>query len=107
MFKKEWIRVASCREELFSHNMNKTEISVAGRLICVVLLQDELYACAAKCPHAGGRLLYGKTDLAGNIICPVHHYRFNLKNGFNTSGEGYFLTTWPLAEKEDGIYILL
>ena len=51
--------------------------------------------------------MYGKTDLAGSIVCPVHHYRFNLKNGFNTSGEGYFLTTWRIAEKEDGIYILL
>ncbi|HPA22256.1 MAG: Rieske 2Fe-2S domain-containing protein [Chitinophagaceae bacterium] len=107
MPEKKWYKIAPSKEELFEPPNDKTEVTIEGKTICVISINETLYACAAKCPHAGGRLMYGKTDLAGNIVCPVHHYRFNLKNGFNTSGEGYFLTTWRIAEKEDGIYILL
>ena len=44
-------------------------------------------------------------DGAGNIVCPVHHYRFNIKNGRNTSGEGYFLKTFRVQVREEGIFI--
>ena len=69
------------------------------------MYKEELYACAAKCPHAGGTLAEGYTDVLGNIVCPVHRYKFSLQNGRNSSGEGYYLKTWPVEKREDGIYI--
>jgi len=44
-------------------------------------------------------------DDAGNVVCPLHRYRFNIKNGYNSSGEGFYLKTYPLEKREDGLYI--
>ena len=64
-----------------------------------------VHACSALCPHAGGKLANGYIDVFGNIVCPVHHYRFSLTRGINTSGEGYHLKTYKVEEREDGWYI--
>jgi len=47
----------------------------------------------------------GFVDGMGQVVCPLHRYRFNIKNGRNTSGEGYYLKTYPLEQRADGIYI--
>ena len=47
----------------------------------------------------------GTLDAVGNVVCPVHRYKFSLQNGRNSSGEGYYLTTYPLEQREDGLYI--
>jgi len=47
----------------------------------------------------------GFIDATGQVVCPLHRYRFNIKNGRNTSGEGYYLKTYPLERREDGLYV--
>jgi 3-phenylpropionate/trans-cinnamate dioxygenase ferredoxin subunit len=64
-----------------------------------------MYACASKCPHAGARMKEGYVDVQGNLVCPLHKYRFDVKTGRNVSGEGYFLKRYMVMQKEDGIYI--
>lgn len=81
------------------------EVSVAGIQVCLVVSNGTLFCCTAKCPHAGGRLSQGFTDARQNIVCPLHQYRFSLKNGVNTSGEGYHLKTYPVMENEEGVFI--
>ena len=44
-------------------------------------------------------------DALGNIVCPLHRYKFSIKNGRNTSGEGYFLKTFAIEVREDGIFV--
>ena len=82
-----------------------SEITIAGKKICIISDGKNIHACTALCPHAGGTLAKGYVDALGNIVCPVHHYRFSLSNGRNTSGEGYHLKTYKVEEREDGIYI--
>jgi 3-phenylpropionate/trans-cinnamate dioxygenase ferredoxin subunit len=71
----------------------------------VALVGDKLKACAAKCPHAGARMAEGYIDALGNIVCPLHRYKFSLSGGRNVSGEGYFLKTYAVEERADGIYV--
>jgi 3-phenylpropionate/trans-cinnamate dioxygenase ferredoxin subunit len=47
----------------------------------------------------------GQIDALGNIICPLHRYKFSLVNGRNVSGEGYHLKTWKVAWREDGVWV--
>jgi 3-phenylpropionate/trans-cinnamate dioxygenase ferredoxin subunit len=35
----------------------------------------------------------------------MHKYRFNPANGYNTSGEGYKLKTYPVKEEEGRIFV--
>jgi nitrite reductase/ring-hydroxylating ferredoxin subunit len=100
-----WFKIASSREELVFSDEGLVELSVDGKKVCMALHKDKLTACAAKCPHAGGVLAQGYIDSLGNIVCPLHRYRFSLENGRNTSGEGYFLKTYPVETREDGIYL--
>ncbi len=81
------------------------EIKIGSKKVCITMHLDKLQACAARCPHAGGAMAGGYVDALGNIVCPVHHYRFSLQNGRNTSGEGYFLKIYKVEEREDGWYI--
>jgi len=82
-------------------------VEVAGKKMCIGKYNEEIFAFAYKCPHAGGTLAEGYIDVLGNIVCPVHGYKFNLKNGRNVSSEGYYLRHWPLQIKNDGVYIAI
>ena len=82
-----------------------SEITIAGKKICIIHNGQKIHACSALCPHAGGTLASGYEDALGSIVCPVHHYRFSLTNGRNTSGEGYHLKMYHVEVREDGVYI--
>ena len=100
-----WHKLADSIEALYLPDSGLAEIELAGKKICISLHKDQLTACAATCPHAGGILAEGYIDNLGNIVCPIHRYRFNLQNGRNSSGEGYFLKTYPVEKRDTGIYI--
>ncbi|MFT3979271.1 MAG: Rieske 2Fe-2S domain-containing protein [Ferruginibacter sp.] len=99
-----WHKIADSLQDLPIGPNGLAEIDVAGKKICISLQGEKLAACAAKCPHASGRMADGFTDALGNIVCPLHRYRFSLANGRNTSGEGYFLKIYPIEWRNDGIY---
>lgn len=103
--KYKWHKIAESSNELFNNHQLLTEIIVAGKTICLARFNSRIFACTSKCPHAGGFLVEGHLDALGNIICPLHRYKFSLQNGRNISGEGYYLKTFPIEEREDGIYI--
>lgn len=103
--KLTWYKIADSLNELSFSEAGLSEVEVAGKKVCLTLHKEQLYACAATCPHAGGRFVNGHVDALGNIVCPLHRYRFALPNGRNTSGEGYFLKTYIIEQRSEGIFI--
>lgn len=101
----DWFKIADSIEELTFPPTGLTELEVNGNMICLSRFKDQLLACAARCPHASGRLADGYVDGLGNIVCPIHRYKFNLENGRNTSGEGYYLKNYPIETREHGIFL--
>ncbi len=104
MKKYNWHKIADVKEELAWQTNGMMQIEVSGKKVCLIRGKD-ITACAANCPHASGILADGYLDPLGNIVCPVHRYKFNPHNGRNVSGEGYFLKTYPIESRSDGIYI--
>lgn len=103
--KYQWHKVAEDRGEIkFSAN-GLAEIKVGNKMVCIALHNNIITACTQKCPHAGGILSEGFIDALGNIVCPLHRYKFSLQNGRNTSGEGYFLKTFPVKIQNEGVFI--
>ncbi len=100
-----WKKIAESRTELFHGENNLAEVAIDGKLVCVGMHEEKLKACSAKCPHAGGKMASGYIDALGNIVCPLHRYKFSLENGRNVTGEGYFLKIYKVEEREDGIFI--
>ncbi|MFT3845811.1 MAG: Rieske 2Fe-2S domain-containing protein [Lacibacter sp.] len=103
--KYNWHKIADHINELPWQENQLCEIELKGKHICLAQYNSKVSACAAKCPHAGGYLSDGYIDAVGNIVCPLHRYKFSLQTGRNSSGEGYFLTTYPVEEREDGLYL--
>ena len=103
--KYKWQKIADSLIGIDFASNNIAVIGLNGKNICVGKFEDRLFAFAFKCPHAGGNLSEGYIDGLGNIVCPLHRYKYNMENGRNVSGEGYYLKHWPVQIKEDGVFI--
>ncbi len=99
----EWHKIAE-QAPAFATDEIK-EMTVGNKLVCLAKHGDKILACQGLCPHAGVPLVDGYVDIRGNIVCPLHHYKFNLETGRNVSGEGYLMRTYPIEERADGIYM--
>lgn len=100
-----WYKIAESIAEINFSSNGMTEIEVNGKTICIGLHDHRIFACSPKCPHAGGILAEGYIDPAGNIVCPLHRYKFNPLTGRNISGEGYYLKTFPAEIRAEGVFI--
>jgi 3-phenylpropionate/trans-cinnamate dioxygenase ferredoxin subunit len=103
--KYKWYKVAAHLNEITFAVNNIAVVELDGKSICLGKYNDTLFAFAFKCPHAGGTLADGYIDALGNIVCPLHRYKYSIANGRNVSGEGYYLKHWPVEIKEDGVFV--
>lgn len=103
--KYTWHKVADHINEINFADNNIGVVQLQGKKICIGKIKEVISAFAYKCPHAGGLLADGHIDALGNIICPLHRYKYNIQNGSNVSGEGYYLKHWPVELKDDGVYV--
>jgi nitrite reductase/ring-hydroxylating ferredoxin subunit len=51
-----------------------------GEEMAVFKSNGQLYGIQNICPHAGGQLCNGWID-GGEVVCPIHQYKFDLKSG--------------------------
>ena len=105
MSKLEWKLITTAPLSLNWAENNMVELKVEGRSFTLAKKSDEYFAFASKCPHASGRMAQGYINPLGQVVCPLHRYCFDMKNGRNTSGEGYFLKTYPIELREEGLFI--
>jgi 3-phenylpropionate/trans-cinnamate dioxygenase ferredoxin subunit len=102
-----FIKIADSLEDISFGNNGIAEVELNGKTICIAKHDNMLYGCARKCPHASGLMSQGWIDAVGNIVCPLHRYKFDLRNGRNVTGEGYYLKTYRVIETEDGVFVAL
>lgn len=103
--KYNWCKIADHINELDFAENQIAVVEVNGKKICIGRSREVAFAFAYKCPHAGGILAHGFIDALGNVVCPLHRYKFNMQNGRNTSGEGYYLKHWPVDIRETGVFV--
>jgi nitrite reductase/ring-hydroxylating ferredoxin subunit len=100
-----WHKIADYINELDFGPNNIALAEIKGKKICIAKWKDSLFAFASKCPHAGGLLAEGYMDALGNVVCPLHRYRFDVRTGRNTSGEGYYLKRWPVEIRDETVWV--
>lgn len=103
--KLKWFKIATTTQELEWQQNNMCIVEVNGKKITLAKHNETIYAVSHKCPHASGIMAAGSIDVQGNIICPLHRFKFNLITGVNTSGEGYFLNTYSIKQNNDGLFV--
>jgi 3-phenylpropionate/trans-cinnamate dioxygenase ferredoxin subunit len=103
--KYTWHKIAESPGELNFDDNNLAIAEANGKKICIGRYKELLFAIAYTCPHAGGIMAHGFIDALGNVVCPLHRYKYDMSNGRNVSGEGYYLKHWPLEVREDGVWV--
>ena len=101
----EWHKIAEHESELTLQANGIAIVEVKNKKICLTKFQDQWFGFPYACPHAGGILAYGQVDATGNIVCPLHRYKFSLTNGRNTTGEGFYLKRYPVEVRDEALYV--
>lgn len=83
--------------------LGKSTLLIApnGERICVSHTKEGFFALQNTCSHAGADLHKGFINEQNEIVCPLHHYCFNLKTGNATRGNAISLKTYRLEWKFD------
>jgi 3-phenylpropionate/trans-cinnamate dioxygenase ferredoxin subunit len=100
-----WYKIAEHANALPWQENGICVVQVRGKDRLLAKVGEACKAVSATCPHAGATLAEGCLNARGEIVCPLHHYRFRIENGYNSSGEGYRLKTYLVEEREDGVYL--
>jgi nitrite reductase/ring-hydroxylating ferredoxin subunit len=102
-----WIKIFESAESLENNvPLNGKQLVVAkGKKIIVACTSDGYTAVQDRCPHNGASLSGGYCTPEGEVVCPLHRYRFNLNTGKATAGGSYTLETYPLQIKTDGVFV--
>ena len=103
--KYNWYKVFDSEAEIKLPENRIGVIEVNGKNICITNFDGAWFAFAYSCPHAGAPLNEGCIDSKGNVICPVHNYKFNITNGKIANFDGYYLKTYPTELRPDGVFI--
>lgn len=75
--------------------------------IGIVRIGEVFHTFQAFCPHHGASLIQGNINSSGEIICPLHQYRFDLKTGQVKSGYCADLEIYPNELTENGLEITI
>jgi len=73
----EWLAV--CRVDDIADGGGRS-LDAGGMRLAVFRSGGELVALSGRCPHSGGSLGHGWLE-QGEVVCPLHHWRFRLADG--------------------------
>ena len=103
----KWIRIFDSKETAFNslEENRPFTVSINNLKICLVRNSFGISAFKAQCPHAGASLSEGFVNMEGEIVCPLHGYRFNLNDGHEKTGNSCELYLYAVELKEDGLFL--
>ena len=78
---------------------------ISGRMVCLGRYNARLHAVSNKCPHAGGSLGNGDLDENGNVVCPLHRYKFDMQTGKPMGEPTGAVAVYPVVVEDDEIRI--
>ncbi|MBX2942519.1 MAG: Rieske 2Fe-2S domain-containing protein [Cyclobacteriaceae bacterium] len=103
----QWIKIFSNPEDAFNKvKPGSTQLLIVHQTrICLARVNDDFFAIEDKCSHNGEPLSKGRINYLGEVVCPWHGYRFQLKTGRESGERSRDLETYPIKKDETGFYI--
>jgi len=103
----EWIKIFTGEEEAKKRIVPDVpqRLIVHGKHICLVLHAGQFLAVQDACTHNSESLSKGRVNYVGEIICPWHNYRFDLKTGRACDSSSADLMTYPIKVNAEGFFI--
>ena len=105
--KIKWHKAADKAAEIKLNVNGIGVVELEGKKICVAKVKNEWHAFAYHhCPHAGGIMAEGYLDESNcSVSCPIHGYKFNLKNGRCKIPDGFTMKTYKAELRDNGFFI--
>lgn len=102
-----WIKIFENETDFKNYIQPGTFVlfELRGEKICVTRTEKGVFAVQDKCPHNGASLSKGFCSKNNEVVCPLHRYSFDLESGKATSGGAYALKTYPIEQRENGVFI--
>jgi nitrite reductase/ring-hydroxylating ferredoxin subunit len=95
-----WTEVG--REDDF--NSGLSTVIVGDKKILISRLEGKLYACVAKCPHAGFAM--GQAEVDGTVLsCPLHGWRFDMRDA-GSEVHGYRGVEMRAIKVDNGVVLV-
>lgn len=103
------------KQFLFGNSPDSVNDLFPDRVIKRLLLDEEeigvlrigntFFAFQSSCPHRGASLIQAHINGQGEIICPLHQYRFDLKTGMLKMGFCGDLKIFQTQLTEEGLLV--
>ena len=105
----EWRKIFNSESEARNRiREHKPQLLIVdNKRICLVLHNGNFFAVQDSCTHQGESLSKGTVNYLGEIICPWHHYRFQLDNGVAMDSSCPALVSYNIKCSESGFFIAI
>ena len=106
---KQPVQFGNSKEEVYAALPERKikKLQAGNARIALLRIGDTVHAFDARCPHRGADLSQANINGAGEIICPLHQYRFDLKTGDVRAGYCAALPVYRNEIGETGLLIYL
>lgn len=103
----KWIKIFDSTEQAHQkfEERNLIKVIIGKKELCLVKHQNEFFAISDVCPHQFESLSKGNITPYGEVVCPLHFYRFNLKTGIECEQRTKGLNTYTVRADDYGLYI--
>jgi nitrite reductase/ring-hydroxylating ferredoxin subunit len=104
----------------------RVSAEIDGRSVTAFRCGDSFVAYENVCPHLGGPVCEGRiarkidVEIAADgeavehfssdtfhLVCPWHGYEFDLSTGVGYADSRFALRSFPVEERDDGIYVVV
>ena len=95
--------VTVCRLEELKDGAGRS-FDAAGVRVAVFRNGAEVFALSGWCPHSGGSLGHGWVE-DGEVVCPLHRWRFRLADGRCTTIRGEWVHRFSCEVRGDEVWV--
>ncbi len=99
----EWVYL--CRIDEVPNGRGRT-IEAAGARLAVIRDGDSVVVISDHCPHAGGSLGSGWVE-DGELLCPLHRWRFRHRDGRCTTTRGHDVHPYRVKLDDSAVWAWL
>jgi nitrite reductase (NADH) small subunit len=97
----QWVAV--CRLDEIADGAGRS-LDAAGLRVAVFRAGIDVVALSGRCPHSGGSLGHGWVE-EGEVVCPLHRWRFRLIDGRCTTIPGERVHRFRCELRGDEVWV--
>jgi nitrite reductase/ring-hydroxylating ferredoxin subunit len=97
----EWVAVCRVEEVAEGRGISR---DAAGMRLAIYRQDGILVVLSGRCPHSGGSLGHGWIE-EGEVVCPLHRWRFRLSDGRCTTIRGEWVHKFRCEVRGEELWV--